>query len=94
MKPKGQLIFAEFHPVVWMFDDKFKNIAYSHFNTEIIIESQEGTYADKSATIRQEYVWWNHPLSEVLSCLLNNKLQLSTLKEYNYSPYNCFCNTE
>jgi len=36
-----------------MLDDKFKNIAYSYLKTEVIIESQEGTYADKSATIRQ-----------------------------------------
>ena len=94
LKPKGQFIFVEFHPVVWMFDDKFKNIAYNYFNTEAIIELEEGTYADKSAAIRQESVWWNHPLSEVLSSLLDNKLQLSTFKEYNYSPYNCFHNTE
>jgi len=94
LKPKGQFIFAEFHPVVWMFDDKFKNIAYNYFNTEAIIESEEGTYADKSAAISQEYVMWNHPLSEVISSLLDNNLQISTLKEYNYSPYNCFNNTE
>jgi len=49
LKPDGQLIFVEFHPVVWMFDYDFKSVAYDYFNTEAIIETTEGTYADKSA---------------------------------------------
>ena len=94
LKPTGQFIFVEFHPVVWLFDDEFKKIAYNYFNTEAIVETEEGTYADKSAPISQEYVMWNHPLSDVISSLLDNNLQLSTFQEYNYSPYNCFNNTE
>ena len=94
LKPTGQFIFVEFHPVVWLFDDEFKKIAYNYFNTEAIVETEEGTYADKSAPISQEYVMWNHPLSDVISSLLDNKLQLNTFQEYNYSPYNCFNNTE
>ena len=94
LKPTGQFIFVEFHPVVWLFDDEFKKIAYNYFNTEAIVETEEGTYADKLAPISQEYVMWNHPLSEVISSLLDNNLQLSTFQEYNYSPYNCFNNTE
>ena len=94
LKPTGQFIFVEFHPVVWLFDDEFKKIAYNYFNTEAIVETEEGTYADKLAPISQEYVMWNHPLSDVISSLLDNNLQLSTFQEYNYSPYNCFNNTE
>ena len=32
LKPKGQFIFVEFHPVVWMFDDNFESIGYNYFN--------------------------------------------------------------
>ena len=31
LKPNGQFVFAEFHPVVWMFDDNFENIKYNTY---------------------------------------------------------------
>jgi len=57
---------AEFHPVVWMFDDDFEGVKYSYFNKNPIIETFEGTYADRSADLVQEYVMWNHSLADVL----------------------------
>ena len=32
LKPGGQFIFVEFHPVVWMFDEQFDKIGYNYFN--------------------------------------------------------------
>lgn len=90
LKPDGQLIFVEFHPVVWMFDYNFSNIAYNYFNTEVIVEITEGTYADKSAPIKNETVNWNHPTSEVLNSLIRNGFTIECFDEYDYSPYNCF----
>ena len=49
LKPNGQFVFVEFHPVVWMFDDNFEKIDYRYFNSGAIIESESGTYADKNA---------------------------------------------
>lgn len=93
LKPGGKFIFAEFHPVVWMFNDAFSEVSYNYFNSGAIIETLEGTYADKNADLKQEYVMWNHGLSEVLNSLLTNGLQLHTFNEFDYSPYNCFQNT-
>lgn len=93
LKPKGQFVFAEFHPVVWMFDDNFQNITYRYFNSGAIIESENGTYADKNADISQEYVMWNHGLSEVLNSLIKNGLTINSFQEYDYSPYDCFDHT-
>jgi ubiquinone/menaquinone biosynthesis C-methylase UbiE len=90
LKPGGKFVFAEFHPVVWMFDADFEKIAYRYFNSGPIIETESGTYADKNADIQQEYVGWNHGLGEVLGSLLNNGLQLKSFEEFDYSPYNCF----
>lgn len=94
LKPGGRFVFAEFHPAVWMFDYDFKEIEYSYFNTESIIETVEGTYADKKAALQNKTVSWNHPLSEVFSALLKNNLEITSFEEYDYSPYNCFNNTE
>lgn len=93
LKPRGKFIFAEFHPVVWMFDDSFSEISYNYFNSGPIIETIEGTYAQKEAELKQEYVMWNHGLNEVLNSLLKNGLELHTFNEFDYSPYNCFQNT-
>ncbi|ERJ60009.1 class I SAM-dependent methyltransferase [Sphingobacterium paucimobilis] len=93
LKPGGKLVFVEFHPVVWMFDDDFEKIGYRYFNSGAIIESENGTYADKDADISQDYVCWNHGLSEVVNSLLRNGLELKSLDEFDYSPYNCFNKT-
>lgn len=93
LKPNGKFVFAEFHPVVWMFDDNFENVKYKYFNSQAIIETESGTYADKTADIHQEYVTWNHGMAEVISSLLNNDIQLTSVKEYDYSPYDCFSGT-
>ena len=93
LKPGGQFIFVEFHPVVWMFDDDFKTIAYNYFNVEPIVEIEEGTYADKNADIKQQAVSWNHDLSEVLNSLIKNGISILQFNEYDYSPYNCFNET-
>lgn len=90
LKPGGKLIFVDFHPVVWMFDYDFKSIGYNYFNTETIVEITEGTYADKSAPIKNKTVNWNHPTSEVLNSLIQNGLSIERFDEYDYSPYNCF----
>lgn len=92
LKPNGIFIFVEFHPVVWMFDEDFEKIGYNYFNVEAIVETENGTYADKNAEISQSFVTWNHSMSEVISSLLNNSLELKEIKEYDYSPYNVFSN--
>ena len=94
LKPNGKFIMADFHPVVWMFDNDFKEIFYSYFNVEPIIEEETGTYADKNAALETKTITWNHPISETLNALLSNGLALNEFNEYDYSPYNCFNNTE
>ena len=90
LKPGGKLVFVEFHPAVWMFDDNFEQINYNYFNVQSIIETELGTYTDKNANIKNKSISWNHPLSEVFSALRNNDLQIKDFEEYNYSPYRCF----
>lgn len=93
LKSGGRFVIAEFHPVVWMYDNNFEKIVYSYFNTEPIIETETGSYADKSAGITTTCIVWNHALSEVISCLINQGLVITDFEEHNYSPYNCFNNT-
>jgi SAM-dependent methyltransferase len=93
LNPRGRFVFAEFHPVVWMFDDDFKEIGYRYFNSGPLLESETGTYADRDADLKFDYVGWNHGLGEVLSSLLDAGLRIARFEEYDYSPHNCFRNT-
>ncbi|MGB0431637.1 MAG: class I SAM-dependent methyltransferase [Bacteroidia bacterium] len=87
LKPNGQFVFAEFHPAVWMYDDDLEQVKYHYNNVEPIAEEEEGTYADKSAAIKQKFVCWNHGLGEVINSLLGTGLVLNQLNEFCYSPY-------
>lgn len=93
LKPSGQLVFVEFHPVVWMFDNNFEQVDYSYFNSGAIVETESGTYADKTADIVHESATWNHSISEVVNSLIKNGLEINLLDEFDYLPYNCFNKT-
>ena len=93
LKPNGQFVLVEFHPVVWMFDDNFEKIGYRYFNSGAIVETENGTYADRDANITQSYVMWNHGISEVLNSLISNGLEINSFNEFDFSPYNCFNKT-
>ena len=92
LKPGGKLVFVEFHPVVWMFSYDFTRVEYAYFNKEAIIETATTTYADRSAEINKQEIGWNHDLGEVLQALMNAGMSITSFKEYDYSPYNCFKN--
>ena len=84
---------AEFHPVVWMFDDEFTHMKYYYDNREVIVTDGYGTYTDRNAAITGKEYSWNHSISEVLNALIKNGLEIKQFNEFMYSPYPCFSNT-
>lgn len=93
LKPGGRLVFVEFHPAVWMFDNDFTHVQYSYFNRAVIVEEEQGTYADRDAPIKLASYGWNHDLGEVLTALLDQGLVLERFKELDGSPHDSFANT-
>lgn len=94
LKPGGIFYIADFHPVLWMMDEEQQHIKYNYFNTEVITEETTGTYTDRDADIKSIEHGWNHPFSEIINALLKHGLQIMSLNEFPYSPYNCFKNME
>ena len=92
LKPGGFFYMAEFHPVVWMLDEEFKEVKYYYHNKETIVVDSHGTYTNRDADIQGKEYSWNHSISEVINALLSQKLQLVFFNEYSYSPYPCFKN--
>ena len=89
LKPGGKLIFVDFHPVVWMFDDDFKHVAYNYFQESPIVEEVSSSYADKEVEITDTTITWNHGLSEVYQALQCAGLTIDHFSEYPFSPYDC-----
>jgi SAM-dependent methyltransferase len=90
LKPGGIFFLAEFHPVLWMFDDNFQYIKYPYHNEAVIVETQTSTYADRHAKIEYEEYSWNHSLSEVMTSLIKYGLNIQQFEEFNYSYYKLF----
>lgn len=92
LKSGGRFIMADFHPVVWMFDNDFKEVRYRYFKDEPIVEIEQGTYANRGSAQEFRSVTWNHSLSELFTVLLEQGLTILQFREYDYSPFNCFSN--
>lgn len=93
LKPGGIFYMADFHPVMWMWDNDFTRIQYAYHNESIITEEQSGTYADRDSDIHYREYSWNHSISEILNALIANGLTIKQFNEFNFSHYNCFNNT-
>ena len=94
LKRGGHFVMAEFHPVVWMFDNALERVTYPYFNRQAIVENEtNGTYADRAADLSgHQSITWNHPLADVLHALLGAGLRLEVFQELDYSPYDCMAN--
>ena len=94
LKPNGKLVFFEFHPVVWMYDNDFNEVYYNYFKSEPIYEEETGTYADRNVENEYQTITWNHSLSEVFQSLIKHNISIKNFQEFEYSHYNCFSHTE
>jgi SAM-dependent methyltransferase len=94
LKKGGTFYIADFHPVLWMFDDLFQEIIYPYFNSGVIRSELQGTYADRNADVSSVEYGWNHSLSEIMNSLIKNGLKITAFNEYPYSPFNNFRNME
>ncbi|GAB4246643.1 MAG: class I SAM-dependent methyltransferase [Saprospiraceae bacterium] len=94
LKPGGVFYLAEFHPTFYLFDFDNGKVSYDYFNSRMYKEEIERSYAGSDETIEGVEYFWNHDLSEVISALLGEGLQLLEFKEFPFSPYNCFPNME
>lgn len=94
LRPGGTFVMAEFHPVVWMFDNAFTHFQYSYFDRGMITEEAQGTYTDRNAPITAKECSWNHTLADHIAALASQGLVLKDFREYDHSVYPCFRNVK
>lgn len=93
LKPGGIFYIVEFHPLIYMYDWDSLVLTYPYFNTGKAFEDEEeGTYADPNAKIKLKEYFWQHSISDTITPLLKQGLQLVDFQEFSESPYNCFPN--
>ena len=93
LKPGGYFYMAEFHPVVWMFDDDFTHVKYHYDNRQVIVMEDQATYTGDEKEITGKEYSWNHSISEVLNALINAGLKIEFFNEHTFSPYSNFKNS-
>jgi len=93
LKKNGLFYFADFHPLLYLFDFSTKQIRYSYYNlNHPYTESETGSYADVNDQTVFKSHFWSHAIDEIVGVLLKYKLEIQQIKEIDYSPYNCFPN--
>ncbi|MBK5719870.1 methyltransferase domain-containing protein [Dysgonomonas sp. Marseille-P4677] len=91
LKTQGKFIMIEFHPVLWMLDEQFKQIEYPYSRKEPFV-MKEATYTDNGKKTIDETVTWNYGLSETINGLVQNGISIQEFNEYYYSPFNLSAN--
>ncbi len=84
LKKGGCFYMAEFHPIVDLM------AGYSYFHKSKPDIELEDTYTENCDGSKHEFAVWTHAMSDVISALVNAGLQIQSMQEFDYSPYNCF----
>lgn len=84
LKAGGTFYMVEFHPIYDLLS------GYSYFTGEDPDIDEEGTYTENGDEAIAKLATWAHPLSSVVSVLIESGVEIRSLKEFPFSPYNCF----
>jgi 2-polyprenyl-3-methyl-5-hydroxy-6-metoxy-1,4-benzoquinol methylase len=87
LKPNGNFIFADFHPVIWMFNDEVTKPIYPYSSLEAIVLDESESYAQKGEQFASKNITWNHSISDTFNALKQNGLTLDEFHEYLEAPY-------
>lgn len=82
----GYLYVVEFHPFYYSVQE---NAPYFCRGQPERIKEQ--SYTEQSGEL-EEFLVWNHSIGTVVNAIVGNGMRLSYLKEFDFSPYNCFDN--
>lgn len=85
LKDGGIFYIVEFHPILNMLDDNGV-LQETYFNLKKPIKYEcKGSYAAPKADFTHDAYEWTHPLSEIITSLINAGLQLDFMHEFPFS---------
>ncbi len=95
LKSGGSFYIREFHPFSYIFNDedpKDLQVKYPYFQgKDPIMFENEGSYADENAEtgVMKTYEW-NHPISKIISSLIDAGLRIDFFHEFDVTTYKAF----
>ncbi|MBK7155617.1 MAG: hypothetical protein IPH72_28230 [Sandaracinaceae bacterium] len=89
LNPGGCLYLVECHPLTDVFEARSLTAQNSYFHDPAgTVWDEPGTYADQgAATAANVSVEFRHPISDVLSALLDQGLPLELFHEFDHTPF-------
>ena len=93
VRPAGTFYVAEFHPISMIFDDDQHitdlQVRFPYFaRTEPLRWEGYGDYTDRSAKLKNNVTYeWPHPISEVISAIIDAGLRIEFFHEFPESSY-------
>ncbi len=93
VRPGGFFYITEIHPIAQVFNDDEGvtelKLRYPYFSqAEPLAFPTQGSYADRMATVEQEYEYgWNHGLGEIVSALAGAGLRIEYLHEFPFNEW-------
>ena len=98
LKPSGQLFIYELHPVLEMFEpsgrDDPPRAHNSYFKTDPYIEEDGLDYYGRRKYTSAPFYSFPHKLSDVMTAILTNSLQLLSFEEYGHDISNLWAHFE
>ena len=95
VRPVGTFYIVEFHPFGGVFDDEPDvtdlRVRYPYFPLDEPMRCEDlGTYTDRTAHFENSTTYeWPHPVSEVLTALIDAGLRIEFLHEFPITSYPC-----
>lgn len=92
IEPGGFVYLAEFHPIVETMADDSLTVLFDYFTRPAGTRYEEGgTYTDGDVeTVHNVSYEWTHPVSSVVTALLDHGLQLELLHEHDFTLWGRF----
>ncbi len=83
LKPGGQILIYESHPVLELFEeDSGGTIRNDYFNKKPYFEEDGNDYMNPNEIIKSPCYWFHHPLSEILGSLIEHGFNITHFDEY------------
>ncbi len=83
LKPGGRFLIIDDHPIVCIYED----LPCPYLHRDRIAYQNEPDYCDREFIVTKERVEHQHPLSEIVNCLIGAGLTIERLDEYDKGYY-------
>ncbi|HEX5267311.1 MAG TPA: methyltransferase domain-containing protein [Acidimicrobiales bacterium] len=89
LRPGGRLYLHDSHPLAWALADDETRLEHTYFEeSEPYVDDSDITYTDGDVRIGSTRSYeWNHSLGEIVGALVDQRMQLVTMEEHDWTVW-------